>query len=145
MSIDVKLNEFDCLGDMSLTSKANFWKEINRAVQKFDEDKITLKPRKNQNAVPAAKNNSSFIRSVIAVPNEPKKEEPRRLLPAPPLRKRHRSVSPWKKSRARSVEYHHNRHDGHLRSKHHHHSKWQDDKNWHIHRHTGFHTSKYYR
>ena len=46
MSIDIDLNEFDYSGGLTQTGMNAFWKEVNRAMSKFDTGKITLKPRK---------------------------------------------------------------------------------------------------
>ena len=48
MSIDVNLDEFDRLGNLTSIGKDNFWKEVDRAIKKFDRGSIKLLPRKFQ-------------------------------------------------------------------------------------------------
>ena len=45
MSIDVHLDEFDRQGNLTSAGKADFWKEVNCAVKKFDDGEIKLLPR----------------------------------------------------------------------------------------------------
>ena len=46
MSIEVNQREFDITGFLSSIGKEDFWKEIDAAMYKFDQGKITLNPRK---------------------------------------------------------------------------------------------------
>ena len=52
MSIDVQPVDFDLTGNLTSAGKITFWKEVNRAIQKLDENKISLKPRGNNAAAP---------------------------------------------------------------------------------------------
>ena len=45
MSIDVRLNEFDRQGNLTNIGKNNFWREVDRAMGKFDLGDIKLLPR----------------------------------------------------------------------------------------------------
>ena len=49
MSILVDMTEFDMWGDLTMKGKYNFWREVDRAMKKFDLNEITLNPRKNEN------------------------------------------------------------------------------------------------
>ena len=51
MSILVDMKEFDMWGDLTTNGKYDFWREVDRAMKKFDLNEITLNPRKNQNVV----------------------------------------------------------------------------------------------
>ena len=48
MSIDMQLSEYDNLGTLTAFEKSEFWKEIDRAMKKFDLYEIKLLPRKFQ-------------------------------------------------------------------------------------------------
>ena len=50
LSIEVQERHFDFTGDLTATGKAEFWKEVNRGLQKFDKKEITLKPRSSHNS-----------------------------------------------------------------------------------------------
>ena len=56
MSIDVDLNEFDHQGNLTSYGKSLFWREVHRALKKFDRDQIKLKPRKPGVQQPATAN-----------------------------------------------------------------------------------------
>ena len=45
MSIDVSEMEFNATGNLSLEGKKTFWKEVDRALRKFDLGSIKLHPR----------------------------------------------------------------------------------------------------
>ena len=47
MSIQIPLDEFDLLGNLTSTGKITFWKEVDRAMQCFHADEIKLKPCAN--------------------------------------------------------------------------------------------------
>ena len=49
MSIDIPLTEFDRSGGLTTYGQELFWKEVDRALRKFDADKIKLLPRGPQN------------------------------------------------------------------------------------------------
>ena len=49
MSIDIKKEEFDRQGNLTSIGKTSFWREVDRAVHKFDWGDIKLLPRKNNN------------------------------------------------------------------------------------------------
>ena len=87
MSIDVLPVDFDLTGNLTSAGKITFWKEVNRAVQKLDENKISLKPRgtggttlNEVNAVNYATNN------IPEQPNEDQFYQPSGAfkLPTPP-------------------------------------------------------------
>ena len=46
MSIDVRLDEFDRLGNLTTIGKNNFWREVDQAINKFHTGSIKLLPRK---------------------------------------------------------------------------------------------------
>ena len=85
MSIEVDQNDFTPLGDLIGEGSTAFWKEIDRAVKKFDRGEITLKPRRSQSAAPNGVN----------MPMQPKFRSPHRRrdnqrhkLPTLPSRRR---------------------------------------------------------
>ena len=45
ISIDIDSSEYDLTGEMTSAGKANFWKEINKGIKKFDDGEISLRPR----------------------------------------------------------------------------------------------------
>ena len=45
MSINIRPDQFDLLGNLTSAGKAEFWNEINRAMKKFHNGDITLNPR----------------------------------------------------------------------------------------------------
>ena len=45
VSIDIDLHQFDLMGGLTTAGMAQFWRELNRAIQKFDINKVTLRPR----------------------------------------------------------------------------------------------------
>ena len=47
MSIEVESNEFDFTGGLTSAGKSDSWREVNRAMWKFDTGAITLMPRKS--------------------------------------------------------------------------------------------------
>ena len=51
MSINVRAQEYHHSGDLTSIGREEFWKEVNRAMQKFDNDEISLRPRKQMVAV----------------------------------------------------------------------------------------------
>ena len=57
MSIEVESVDFNMCGSLNSAGKKVFWKEVNRAMRKLDEDQIGLKPRKpkGQQETPATK------------------------------------------------------------------------------------------
>ena len=46
MSIEVMTQDFDLSGNLTSAGKASFWLEVIRAMEKFDNNDITLHPRK---------------------------------------------------------------------------------------------------
>ena len=46
MSVDIKLDEFDRQGNSNSFGKSLFWKEVDRAMKRFDLGEKTLNPRK---------------------------------------------------------------------------------------------------
>ena len=46
MSIDICFDEFDSMGNLTKIGKANFWCEVDRAMEKFEAGDIKLLPRK---------------------------------------------------------------------------------------------------
>ena len=46
MSIDIRFDEFDNMGNLTKIGKANFWREVDRAMKKFEAGDIKLLPRK---------------------------------------------------------------------------------------------------
>ena len=46
MSIEVQTQDFDVSGGLTRAGQAIFWKEVIKAMEKLDTDKISLKPRK---------------------------------------------------------------------------------------------------
>ena len=67
ISIDVDLNEFDFVGNLTSAGKTHFWLEIIKGMQRFHENEISLRP----NQFTKKKNRSSA-------------EEDKRKLPLPP-------------------------------------------------------------
>ena len=68
MSIDIDSTEFDLQGNLTTNGKNDFWKEINRAMRKFDNNDITLQPRKfhgGQVVVPQPNKNTTSLASKI--------------------------------------------------------------------------------
>ena len=68
MSIDIDSTEFDLQGNLTSNGKNDFWKEINRAMWKFDNNDITLQPRKfhgGQVVVPQPNKNTTSLASKI--------------------------------------------------------------------------------
>ena len=69
MSIDIRMDEFDLQGNLNPMGKIDFWREVDRAMQKFDTGDIKLKPRCNWNAqIPKKEHNnnsSSFISKIM--------------------------------------------------------------------------------
>ena len=63
------MDEFDLQGNLNPMGKIDFWREVDRAMQKFDTGDIKLKPRRNQNAQILKKehnnNSSSFISKIM--------------------------------------------------------------------------------
>ena len=59
MSIDIQPDEFDLQGNLTSAGKAEFWKEVNRAMRKFDNNDITLNPRNFNSKAKAAVPESS--------------------------------------------------------------------------------------
>ena len=48
MSIEVRSDEFDQLGNLTTNWKWDFWSEVNRAIQNLDANDIMLRPRQLQ-------------------------------------------------------------------------------------------------
>ena len=86
MSIEVDHNEFDLVGNLTQSGSTQFWHEVNRAMQKFDADNITLQLRKNGKS--------------LAKFNSPKK--PMKLPTPPPINEYVRAKSPTKRNKSRS-------------------------------------------
>ena len=68
MSIEVPLDEFTLLGNLTVPGKISFWKEVDCALKKFDADKITLKPRKFQPTASKAKSTTTQHRHKLPTP-----------------------------------------------------------------------------
>ena len=104
MSIEVRNHEFHHSGKLTLLGKEEFWKEINRALKRFDANEISLKPHKFQ-ATPKIKVHEN------------------RKLPTPLPKRKSRSKTPkQKRSRSRTPSRSHNRNsprdEWHRRSSH---------------------------
>ena len=107
MSIEVRPEEFDRQGNLTLAGKEIFWKEVNRAMRKLDNDVISLFPRKfhnQQNAVKTAEQRSLPYPRPIARKKLTYSPAGRKL-PTPPPRRSISTRSPLKK-RPRSSEKH---------------------------------------
>ena len=88
MSIEVLSQYFDASGGLNLDGQNNFWREIDKAIQKLDGNEITLKPRKPQ----PDKNNKELV------PNK------QRRLPTPPKPREKAGNDLIKDNKARSHE-----------------------------------------
>ena len=110
MSIDIQQQDFDIGGNLTPGGKTTFWNEVNRAMQKFDADTITLRPRKYK---PQINQNMPKVMN----PQEHK-------LPSPPPRRgghsHSRSTSCHKKSSYRSRSRSHHSKRRHRSSSRHH-------------------------
>ena len=74
MSIDIDQREFDIGGGLTSFGKSIFWCEVDQAIQKFDLDKIKLRPRKYKSQL------ESKAQKIQLQPEQ-------RKLPTPPPRK----------------------------------------------------------
>ena len=91
MSIKVDTSGYDNLGNLSSDGKTHFWKEVDRALKRFDSGEIKLKPRKSQ--PPIAKSAAAQETNT-----------PCRQLPIPPLQHRRSRESPHRqRSHSRSL------------------------------------------
>ena len=119
VSIEISLEEYDLWGNMTPDGKSNFWRELDRAIRKFDDGKITLRPRKTQPPPKKPKNSSDynnssfnfsagrFVSSVFKKHAEWKKNH--RKLPSPPVNRRPAKPSHsshHNRSRSRSTSRH---------------------------------------
>ena len=137
MSIDIQHDDFDVGGSLTTQGKATFWREVNRAVEKFDSDSITLRPRKykpSQQAKPIVQKPTESCKFPTPPPTK-RKHSSGESRHGPKYNKRHRSRSPRRtyhstsrersltKSRSRrsSRSHSHSRRHGY-HDKHHHHS-----------------------
>ena len=66
MSIEVNPNDFDLTGNLTSAEKATLWTEVNKGIERFDKNEISLQPRKPQNLLPVAANSGKMlIRSIV--------------------------------------------------------------------------------
>ena len=75
MSIEVDPSRFDHWGNLSTHGTNIFWNEVDRAMEKFDKDKIKLKPR------------NTFVSA-----NMDQKDGNGKRLPFPPNRGHHQGI-----------------------------------------------------
>ena len=83
MSIEVMAQDFDLSGNLTSAGKASFWLEAIRAMEKFGNDDITLRPRKYK-----------FSQKVLMPIKSAKPVEQRKLLTPPPKRVGDHNSSP---------------------------------------------------
>ena len=74
MSIDDNLEEYDLIGYLNGMGKIHFWKEVDRAMKKFDLNDISLKSRGSSKSTKTM--------------DKPSGTERGRKLPTPPSRRR---------------------------------------------------------
>ena len=92
MSIEVYPNDFDLTSNLTSAGKATFWTEVNKGIERFDKNEISLRPRKPQNLLPVAANSGKMlIRSIVH--SSSSADDNHRKLPTPPPRHHHRSSS----------------------------------------------------
>ena len=136
MSIDVPLDEFDRQGNLTNIGKNSFWREVDRAMRKFDIGDIKLIPRgmfllSEILAVPIDQMKQHSTRT--SQPSRAKVTAPSAIRKSPPARKRLWSSPPKSKrspKRSRSRSKSRNRH----RHSHHHHNKPSHRHSSHHHR-----------
>ena len=80
MSIKVTSEEYDMTGNLTSTGKANFWKEVNRGLECFDKNQISLKPRNYKKAPASTPSLKVLVKSSMKKPAILE----RRKLPTPP-------------------------------------------------------------
>ena len=103
MSIEVNLTEYDLQGNLTSIGKELFWKEVDRAMRKFDRKQIPLHPRKY---VPAElKNNTVDDEAKIEIKSVVKKK-----LPTPPLRQKKHDSSHYEEDLSRKPRKYKRRH-----------------------------------
>ena len=66
LSINVPDNEFDLRGNLTSAGKVTFWRELDQAIRKYDQEKIPLLPRRQEKI-------ASFRREVRGMSNLVKK------------------------------------------------------------------------
>ena len=76
------MQEFDRWGNLTSAGERKFWSEVNKALIKLDQDKITLKPRRFH---------SSNKGSTDKADSRVKEKTPTSLLPRPPTQQKSRS------------------------------------------------------
>ena len=118
MSIEIRSDEFDLQGNLTAIGKSEFWKEVDRAIKKFDMGSIKLLPRKfttTKKSDNISKNRSSttFLQRVAEQYKKKAKTARKRL-----------TWSPYQKSRSprreeNSNRYHKENRRSHSRSHHH--------------------------
>ena len=69
MSIEVPVEKLTASGDLTKAGKLQFWSEVDKAIQKFDQDKISLKPRFNPSNNQKSKKATNRADSANADPN----------------------------------------------------------------------------
>ena len=100
MSVEVQQTDFDFLGGLNSDGQITFWSEINKAMQKLDDNEIKLLPRKPSTS--EAKTH----------PKGKKNTSPRRKLPTPPLvhHLNDRALHNRRHSRSRSIDWKNKKH-----------------------------------
>ena len=93
ISIDVSESKFDITGNRRSAGKAEFWSEISKGLEKFDNDKISLRLRSYQSQKKPSIPSTKFIKSVVTKSTSvtsARDDEPRCLLPVlPPVENNH--------------------------------------------------------
>ena len=60
------VQDFDLTGNLTIAGRTMFWKEVNKSLEKFDRDEITLRPRKCLGNTPtSAPSKKVLIKSII--------------------------------------------------------------------------------
>ena len=117
ISIEVNSTGFTGWGSLNASGKIDFWNEINIGIRKFEENKVTLKPRKNQmqqsaahNQKPKKTDNHQEKDFVVKIMKNHREAEKRCKLKTPPPKQRsHKGRGDHHHRRSRSASR--NRHD----------------------------------
>ena len=118
MSIEVRMDEFDRQGNLASAGKADFWREVDQAMSKFDNKKISLLPRPGLNSGNTSSNSrSAAFERVTATSTACGKERNLKLKTPPPAPMQQQEARKRKSSSPRRNKHKHNHTISRSRSK----------------------------